>query len=154
MMGTRRVVINKCYGGFGLSHKAVMRYAELKGLTPYPWIDDLYKQVYGDRATLDNPAINPHYTTVPREEYERLVAEEEKKPINPERFVKSNEAYFSYRDIPRDDPDLIMVVEEMGKEANGRFAKLEVVEIPADVEFTIVEYDGIEHIAEEHRTWG
>lgn len=26
-----RIVINKCYGGFGLSHEAIMRYAELKG---------------------------------------------------------------------------------------------------------------------------
>lgn len=26
-----KVVINRCYGGFGLSHEAIMRYAELKG---------------------------------------------------------------------------------------------------------------------------
>ena len=26
-----KVVINRCWGGFGLSHEAVMRYAELKG---------------------------------------------------------------------------------------------------------------------------
>ncbi len=26
------VVINRCFGGFDLSHKAVMRYAELKGI--------------------------------------------------------------------------------------------------------------------------
>ena len=27
-----KVVINKCYGGFGLSDDAIMRYAELKGI--------------------------------------------------------------------------------------------------------------------------
>ena len=32
-----KVVINACYGGFGLSHKAIMRYAELKGFKLYPW---------------------------------------------------------------------------------------------------------------------
>lgn len=26
-----KVVINRCHGGFGLSHEAIMRYAELKG---------------------------------------------------------------------------------------------------------------------------
>lgn len=28
----QKIVINRCYGGFGLSHQAVMRYAELKGI--------------------------------------------------------------------------------------------------------------------------
>ena len=27
-----KVVINKCHGGFGLSHEAILRYAEIKGL--------------------------------------------------------------------------------------------------------------------------
>ena len=30
-----KVVYNNCYGGFGLSHAAIMRYAELKGITLY-----------------------------------------------------------------------------------------------------------------------
>lgn len=57
------------------------------------------------------------------------------------------------RDIPRDDPALIRVVEELGKAASGRFAELKVVEIPDDVEWEIDEYDGSEQIAEKHRTW-
>lgn len=59
-----------------------------------------------------------------------------------------NESY-----IDRDDPDLIWVVEEMGILANGRFANLKIVEIPADVEWQIDEYDGLEWVAEKHRTW-
>ena len=31
-----QIVVNKCYGGFGLSDKAVKRYCEIKGLTVYP----------------------------------------------------------------------------------------------------------------------
>jgi hypothetical protein len=27
-----KVAYNACYGGFSLSHKAIMRYAELKGI--------------------------------------------------------------------------------------------------------------------------
>ena len=30
-----KVVINACYGGFSLSHEAIMRYAEIAGITLY-----------------------------------------------------------------------------------------------------------------------
>lgn len=155
-MKTRKVVINKCYGGFGLSHKAVMRYAELKGIKLYPWVDGIGKKVYGDRATIGNPEIWHciNYTTVPQEEYEKMYEEEEQMPVGPGRFVKSNKVYFSYRDIPRDDATLIAVIKELGEEANSRFAELEIVEIPADIDYTIEEYDGMEWIAEQHQTWG
>lgn len=55
--------------------------------------------------------------------------------------------------IPRDDADLIRVVEEMGDSSWGGCAKLKVVEIPDDVKWEISEYDGNEHVAECHRTW-
>lgn len=58
------------------------------------------------------------------------------------------------RDIPRNDPDLIAVVEEMGEAASSKLANLKVVEIPDDVEWQIEEYDGLEWIAEKRRTWG
>lgn len=32
----QKVVVNRCFGGFGLSDAAIRRYAELKGLTLYP----------------------------------------------------------------------------------------------------------------------
>jgi hypothetical protein len=47
----------------------------------------------------------------------------------------------------------VQVVEELGDEANGRCSELSVVEIPDGVQWEIVEYDGLEHIAEQHRTW-
>lgn len=53
----------------------------------------------------------------------------------------------------RSDPDLVAVVEEMGIDANGEHAYLKVVEIPDDIEWTIHEYDGMEWVAEAHRTW-
>jgi hypothetical protein len=53
----------------------------------------------------------------------------------------------------RADPDLIAVIEEMGKEAESWAADIAIVEIPADVKWHIHEYDGLEHVAEDHRTW-
>ena len=60
---------------------------------------------------------------------------------------------FSDRDVDRDDPVLVQVVKEMGANAGGRFAALKIVEIPADVDWQIEEYDGMEWVAEKHRTW-
>ena len=56
-------------------------------------------------------------------------------------------------DIRRDDPVLVSVVRELGSRANGNFAELKIVEIPASVNWQIKEYDGREWIAETHRTW-
>jgi hypothetical protein len=57
-------------------------------------------------------------------------------------------------DIDRDDPILVRVVKELGGEAaGGPHAVLKVVQIPANVDWIIQEYDGQEWIAERHRTW-
>ncbi len=53
----------------------------------------------------------------------------------------------------RTDPALVACVEKLGEAANGAHAKLTVVEIPDDVEWEISAYDGIETVAEVHRTW-
>lgn len=55
--------------------------------------------------------------------------------------------------IRRDDPILVRIVQEMGARANGRSARLNVVEIPSNVEWVICEYDGNEWVAEKHRMW-
>lgn len=90
----RKIIINRCYGGFGLSPAALARYNEIAG----------------------------------RDE---------------------DCEYW----IPRDDAALVQVVEEMGQSAWGQFAELKVVEIPEDVQWGIGEYDGIEYIFEQHKTW-
>jgi len=61
--------------------------------------------------------------------------------------------HFCYN-IPRDDPLLVQVVRELERESWGDHARLNIVKVPDDVEWEISEYDGSEHIAEKHRTWG
>lgn len=53
----------------------------------------------------------------------------------------------------RSDPDLIAVIEEMKAEANSWAADIRIVEIPDDVKWHIHECDGLEYVAEDHRTW-
>lgn len=53
----------------------------------------------------------------------------------------------------RAHPALIEVINHLGPEANGPHANLKIIEIPDDVDWEINEYDGLEHIAERHRTW-
>ena len=133
-----KVVINTCYGGFGLSYEAVMKYAEIKGMKLYGWIDDIHKKVWGEKATLNNPDILcVHYST---------------KPIPKGRKPK-DEFYWSERELERTDPALIHVVEKMKNRADSRLSKLKIVEIPDGVEWEIDEYDGWEHVAEKHRVW-
>lgn len=50
-------------------------------------------------------------------------------------------------DLDRYDPDLVKVVETLGKDANGDCAKLHVVEIPNNAsDWELSDYDGIESI--------
>lgn len=88
-----KVVVNRCWGGFGLSEEA---YAEL-GI---PW--DKYGYAFSDDRT---------------------------------------------------NPKLVEVVEKLGDRASGSLSSLSVVEVPDDVEWEIDDYDGMERVAEKHRTW-
>ena len=89
-----KVVINTCYGGFGLSEESLKEYK-------------LRARITGD---------------------------------------------ISYWNIPRDNEHLVAMVEE-GVNLDGQFSELKIVEVPDDVNWYIHEYDGMEHVAERHRTW-
>lgn len=91
-----KVVINRCFGGFGLTDAALEEYKGRRGIT------------------------DPN---------------------------------FWYYDIPRDCPVLVAMLEEKSSTMNGGYSDLKVVEIPDGVNWYIEEYDGMEHIAERHRTW-
>jgi len=140
-----KIVINKCYGGFGLSHAAVMRYGELKGMTLYPEKDSKF------------PSLTT-YWTVPPDSRLASLSNAAFYAAKLEDRIEYNRKYaaqtLSYRTIPRDDPALVQVVEELGEKANGNYASLQVVEVPDDVSWEIDDYDGNERIAESHRTWG
>jgi len=61
--------------------------------------------------------------------------------------------HFNDIDIERTDKDLIAVVDMLGEEVNGYSSELKVVEIPDGIDWYISEYDGMETIEENHRSW-
>ena len=145
-----KIVINDKFGGFGLSHKAVMRYAEIKGIKLYPWLDETTFKYCPDN-NFDN-ALLVHYSTVPKEEYDKFSKLWSATAIE-DRVNLGNGGYFSSCDIERTDPALIQLIEEMGDLANGHCAALKIIKIPDGTDWQIEEYDGTEWIAEKHRTW-
>lgn len=56
-------------------------------------------------------------------------------------------------DTDRHNPNLVKVVETLGNRANGFCSRLEIIEIPDDIDYEIEEYDGIEWVSEKHRKW-
>lgn len=52
----------------------------------------------------------------------------------------------SGRDLKRNDPALIRVIEELGAEANGNFADIALAELPTGTKYRINEYDGTESV--------
>lgn len=142
-----KIVVNKCYGGFGLSHAAVMKYLELKGKKV--WLEEHTRFSSKD---YDYWLVPPEERQPDRSHEWHSMSMEDRQAYN-ERSGKEQFYVHDLRSENRDDPHLVQVVEELGKTASGECAKLEVVEIPDGVEWVIEEYDGTEWVAEKHRTW-
>jgi hypothetical protein len=124
-----KVVYNACYGGFGLSREACERYWELQG-----------KQVWFENSTWGfNVWLVPPKERVSQKEWSGMSIEE-RIDFN-ERYSKQT---WYHRNVSRHDPILVQVVEELGKKANGEYAKLAIAEVSGP--YRIDEYDGYESV--------
>lgn len=135
-----KVVINADYGGFGISDEAFEMYLERTNQPYFKYDGELF-------------GFGTDYLKVPKEEYERVLEEDKNLPVREGRYDRSNALYYSKYDIERTDPVLISLIEELGEDANGVYSSLKIVEVPDDVDWIIQDYDGIEWVAEKHRTW-
>lgn len=135
-----KIVINRCFGGFGLSERAYERLIEL-GASRVPYISTHH--TYGqERVVVDY-------------EHPECVWDESHRTAERQRsLVRLCGRYSSeWFRKHREDDLLVRVVEELGDAANGSFAKLKVVDVPDGIEWEIDEYDGQERVAEAHRSW-
>lgn len=119
-----KIAINRCFGGFGLSLPAFEELLKRKGIA-----FDKTPSKFKIREDDSN-----YWNAGHAGEEEHFLSE-----------------YDFYSD--RADPDLIAILEEMGDAANGWSSEIAIVEIPDDVKWHIEEYDGREHVAEDHQTW-
>lgn len=127
----RKIILNKCYGGFDLSKKAYELYAKKKGLELYTYTmtieNNKCKYKYSDGSDFFIVYFTKDFgnnVEISKEDYKKYV--------------------LSLRDEAREDKTLIEVVEELGKEASGMCGKLKIVKIPDNAFFIIDSYDGIE----------
>jgi hypothetical protein len=156
-----KILINKSYGGFRLSAKAIKMYCELKNKPCY---------FFEFKNSEGNTEYIPIEIKDINEESMHIVAFTVTNPIelagSQDRFgewsleqrQESNKKWDEisiddYKFI-RNDPDLIKVVETLGYEDSSvPYCELKIVEIPDDVDWIIEEYDGSEWVSEVHRTW-
>jgi hypothetical protein len=136
-----KIIVNRCFGGFGLSPKAISEYLKLKGKECHFYKLDYNIEVYR-KISIE------HAST-----YDTSLTKDLGQEV-PHNWDYIKPYYFYYNNIERNDPDLVKVVESIGvEEASGKMALLEVVEIPDDVQWEIDNYDGSETIHEVHRSW-
>lgn len=145
-----KVVINKCFGGFGLSEAA---YEQL-----IAWGVPVRKYVEQERDP-ESGLFKPQ----PLNDGE-VIFDRELTPPGEDTFNDHYHKYKGHTGIvsrywdcwtreTRNHPLVVRVVEELGALASGACAELAVVTVPDGVEWEIAEYDGNEHIAETHRVW-
>jgi hypothetical protein len=131
----RKVVINIDYGGFSLSHKAVMRYSELSGIPLYPYL-------YGTRDDI----LKPFQEDTSEMVHHMMVCYLPEQVPEGTKWQDVYKKAFDDRAIKRSDPYLVQVVEELGDKANGKCAELEVVELEEGAVWQIKEHAGQEEL--------
>lgn len=136
-----KVVINACFGGFGLSLEAARWMAERGSVTAKEQVEEFDKEAAWIRSYL---ATGTWPKDCPKEQITVL-------DIDARCFQAKK--WYSGRDYERHDPLLVTCVKALGEKVNGEFAELRVIDIPDGTDYSIEEYDGSEHIAEVHKTW-
>lgn len=136
-----KVILNKCYGGFGVSQEAYELYAKKKGIELFAYKLDFKngKPIY--RKTDMSSSIFTITFTKDFGDYVELSDD------NSEKYI------LELRGNHREDPVLIEVVEELGDRVNSPFSKLVVVDIPDGMEYEIDDYDGVETLHQKVETW-
>ena len=131
-----KVVINACFGGFGLSEAAYEKLIE--------WGVPVRRYAPEERG--QDGCFLPNTENDGEVIFDRNLDE------GP-RDTWMGRYWDAWTRGSRSHPLIVRVVEELGEAANGEFAKLRVVRVPDDVQWFIDEYDGNEHVAEKHQTW-
>lgn len=150
-----KIILNKCFGGFGFSPKVYVEYAKRKGIDLF-----VYDEKHSNKSMFDYETT---YFKIPLDDinYNRLFLPHFCTMDLGDSFSKNNKQKYDALDRHllylnehyRTDEVLISIVEDLGSEANGKFADLKIVEIPDDMDYVIDDYDGIETLHQNVPTW-
>lgn len=140
MNSTIDIVINKCYGGFGLSPEALLwlyNNGERENAIP---VDEFFSKA----------------TELKAEQLKewRAYLESKEKGFILTVFSPDEKYVLSQYDISRTSKLLIECIRVLGKKANGEYAELKIVSIPSNIDYYIHDYDGMESVEENHASWG
>ena len=136
----KKVILNKCFGGFGVSKEAYELYAKKKGIDVFHYTQKNLKNEIYTYATDDNRSFDFYFTKDFGDNV--YISDEDFK----EYFLNLDEKF-------REDKTLIEVVEELGEKANAFYSNLKIVEIPDDLDYVIDNYDGIETLRQKVQEW-
>lgn len=136
-----KVVINSCFGGFGLSDVA------------YEWLIAHGVKSGPYKKEPLNPNTGLYDIKVPENEGEIIFDNKHPDGHSVVSPFSDNRYWDTWIEDKRDWPLLVQCVEELGTKANGWAADLKVVEIPDGIAWEIDEYDGSETVEEKHRSW-
>ncbi len=143
-----KVVINRRFGGFGLSDAAYLRLIDL-GIPVRKYIE----QERSEETGLWLPETRNDGEVI----FDSALSDDEGNALGRRQLSKLTGTRFSdhwIRERGRSHPLVVQAVESLGSEvASGRFASLKVIEVPDGTEFEIDDYDGMESIHEKHRSW-
>lgn len=139
----RKIVVNKAYGGFGISCEAMVYLIKKKS----PLVKKTTVKKYSGEDSIEELRNSLNGKGEFYGKYER---------INYYSNTLYKDGVIYYEEIEEKDrshPDLVKVVEKLKEDSFGVSATLKIVEIPDDVKWEITEYDGLEKIEEVHRSW-
>jgi hypothetical protein len=144
-----KIILNKCFGGFGLSLLATKLLLERRGKECYFYKQTKYSfEIEGGVDEYKLMDIN----TLSKND---LFIYASTKYLGDTCEELDNEYHFYETGYElRTDEDLINIMEEIGSEnASGNSSELTIVEIPDNIKWEIDDYDGIESLHEQHRSW-
>jgi len=145
----KEIVINRCWGRFNLSHEAIMLYAKLSGFKLYPFVEIREKE--GKKWSPTTDKYRPYVNELSKDNPYDLIFYT-KKPLNKDGSYDNN-SWFGDDDIERDDLNLIKVVKKLKEESYNSLSELKIVKIPFNIKWTIEDYDGMESVEEEHKSY-
>lgn len=153
----KKVVINRCYGGFGLSEQLAIELFKRKNNIEEVFVYAI-KEYDGEEYNLISNIEFKDNGRIKEEDCLSLyVCTKNLGKITTEKELYSHGAEYLLslqQNADREDKDLIELIEYLGeKKSSHIYSELEIIEIPDDVQYEIYYNDGLEEIHEIHRIW-